>query len=189
LARKRLHRVRARHLIAATAVALILTLASTLAVEAVYLRPQVDVPRRADAVLILGGPDHERYPFGLALGREGFASTVVVSNPDGPRNRWLTNECENPPPGIVVHCFNPDPSTTKGEGRELRRLASEHGWKTVIVVTIRPHISRARYVLQSCFAGDLVMVPSPTNLSLAEWAYQYLYQTGGYARAVLEPGC
>lgn len=189
MTRKRLDRVRARYLGAAAILVLVLMLVATLVVDVVYLRPQVDAPRRADAVLILGGPDHERYPFGLALGREGFASTIVVSNPDGRRNQWLTNECDNPPPGLTVHCFKPDPSTTKGEGRELRRLASEHGWKTVIVVTIRPHISRARYVLQSCFDGDLLMVASPTNLSIAEWTYQYLYQTGGYARAVLEPGC
>lgn len=155
----------------------------------VYVSPQVDTPRRADAVLILGGPLHERYPFGLALASEGFASTVVVSNPEGRRDRWLTNQCESPPAGITLHCFAPDPGTTKGEGRELRRLASEYGWKTVIVVTIRPHVSRARFVIQSCFDGDLVMVPSPTRLSVPEWAYQFAYQTAGYVRAVFEPGC
>jgi uncharacterized SAM-binding protein YcdF (DUF218 family) len=88
-----------------------------------------------------------------------------------------------------LHCFSPDPFTTKGEGRELRRLAAQYGWTTVIVVTSVPHISRARYILEQCFDGDLIMAASPAELSFPDWAFQYLYQTAGYVRAVLQPGC
>ena len=88
-----------------------------------------------------------------------------------------------------MDCITADPPTTKGEGRELRRLAEKYNWRTVIVVTFRPHISRARFILKSCFGGDLVMVATPAHLSVAEWAYQYVYQTAGYVRAMLEPGC
>jgi hypothetical protein len=72
-----------------------------------------------------------------------------------------------PRPRLDLHCFVPDPPTTKGEGRELRRLASQYGWRTVIVVTFRPHISRARFILEHCFDGDLVMVASPERISIA----------------------
>ena len=65
-----------------------------------------------------------------------------------------------------LYCFAPDPPTTKGEGRELRRLASQHRWRTVIVVTLRPHISRARFILEKCFDGELVMVAIPIQLSV-----------------------
>jgi len=148
----------------------------------VYVRPQIDPLRHADAILVLGGTDYRRYPFGLELGVQGWAPMVVVSNPNGPKDPWLTRYCATPHPRLNLHCFIPDPPTTKGEGRELRRLAANYGWRTVIVATFRPHISRARFILERCFDGDLVMVA-------LTWAFEYLYQTTGYVRAVLEPGC
>ena len=155
----------------------------------VYVRPQIDPLRHADAILILGGPEYDRYPYGFQLGEEGWAPIVVASNPNGPRDPWLTDFCATPHRRLNLRCFVPDPPTTKGEGRELRRLATEYGWRTVIVVTFRPHISRARYILQQCFDGSLIMIASPTDLSVARWAFEYVYQTAGYVRAALEPGC
>ena len=155
----------------------------------VYVRPQIDQLRHADAILILGGGYYARYPFGLDLGSKGWAPTVVVSNPNGADDPWLTRYCATPHPGVDLRCFVPEPPTTKGEGRELRRLASQFGWRTVIVVTFRPQISRARFILERCFDGDLVMVASPAHISLLNWASEYVYQTAGYLRAALEPGC
>ena len=154
-----------------------------------YVRPQIDSLRHADAILILGGPDYERYIHGLDLGAQGWAPNVVVSNPHGADDPWLTRFCATSQTRFELHCFTPDPPTTKGEGRELRRLASQHGWRTVIVVTLRPHISRARFILEQCFDGDLVMVAIPVRLSVPIWAFQYVYQTAGYARALVQPGC
>jgi len=59
----------------------------------------------------------------------------------------------------------------------------------VIIVAFTPHISRARFILQRCFDGELIMVASPTRISLLDWASEYVYQTAGYVRAVLQPGC
>ncbi len=154
-----------------------------------YMRPQVDPLRHADAILVLGGFGKERYLYGLDLAKQGWAPNLVVSNPQGAANVWERNFCTKPPARVVVHCFVPDPQTTKGEGRELRRLASQHGWHTVIVVTFRPHVSRARFILGRCFDGDLVMQASPDHVSPARWVYEYGYQTAGYARAVSQPGC
>jgi uncharacterized SAM-binding protein YcdF (DUF218 family) len=154
-----------------------------------YVRPQMDPLRHADAILVLGGYGYGRNAFGMGLNMEGWASTVVVSNPNGPRDAWLTQYCATPHAHLNLHCFIPDPPTTKGEGRELRRLAAKYGWRTVIVVTFRPHISRARFILEHCFDGDLVMVESPADLSIPRWAFEYVYQTFGYVRAVLQPGC
>jgi uncharacterized SAM-binding protein YcdF (DUF218 family) len=155
----------------------------------VYVLPQEDHPRRADAILILGGPDYRRYGYGFNLGAEGWAPTVVVSNPNGADDPYLSKYCATPHREFTLVCFVPDPETTKGEGRELRRLAERYGWHTVIVVTIRPHISRARFILEQCFDGELVMVALPVQPSILEWAFHYVYQTAGYARAMLQPGC
>jgi uncharacterized SAM-binding protein YcdF (DUF218 family) len=154
-----------------------------------YVYPQIDQLRRADAILILSGPHHDRYPFGLELAEQGWAPNLVISNPSGAGDRWVTRVCAAPHPKFTVHCFAPDPATTKGEGRELRRLAAQYGWHTVIVVTFRPHVSRARYILEQCFDGDLVMVASPTPVSTLRWSFEFLYQSAGYARSLLQPGC
>jgi hypothetical protein len=37
-------------------------------------------------------------------------------------------------------------------------------------------------ILEQCFDGDLVMVASPAHISVPRWAFQYVYQTAGYAR-------
>jgi hypothetical protein len=34
-----------------------------------------------------------------------------------------------------------------------------------------------------------VMVASPAHISIPRWAFEYVYQTLGYVRAVLQPGC
>ena len=105
------------------------------------------------------------------------------------RDLWNRDVCATPPPRVDVHCFVPEPHTTRGEGRELSRLAAENNWHTVIVVTALPHLARARFILGRCFHGDLVMVASPDALSLKRWAYEFAYQTAGYLRAILQPGC
>lgn len=169
-------------------VCLLLSVAGVLGVP-VYVRPQIDPVRHADAILVLGGFDDLRYRFGTDLALAGWAPTLVVSNPHGASDVWESDFCVAPPPRLDVRCFVPDPQTTKGEGRELRRLAKQYGWRTVIVVTSRSHISRARFILESCFDGELIMVASPAHISVAKWASEYVYQTVGYLRAVLQPGC
>jgi hypothetical protein len=162
----------------------VLLIAAVMAGLPVYVRPQTDALRHADAILVLGGRDDDRYPFGIGLGEQGWAPIVVLSI-----DRWRTGFCATPHLHLNLRCFIADPPTTKGEAQELHRLAANYGWRTIIVITSRPHISRARFILEQCFDGNLVMVDSPAHQSAIGWAYQYIYQTAGYARAVLEPGC
>jgi len=170
-------------------VACLLVIAAGLAGLPVYVRPQIDPLRHADAVMVIGGADHRRYPFGIDLAVQGWAPNVIVSQPYGSDAPWLSRYCADRHPQFNLYCFEPDPPTTKGEGQDLRRLAAQYGWRTVIVVTFRPHISRARFILEQCFGGSLVMVASPAHLSVPRWAYQYVYQTAGYLRAVAQPNC
>lgn len=162
----------------------LLLIAAVIAGLPVYVRPQIDPLRHADAIVVLGGRDDDRYPFGIQLGEQGWAPIVVLSI-----DRWRTGLCATPHPHLTLRCFIADPATTKGEGQEVRSLAANYGWQTIIVVTFRSHISRARFILERCFDGNLIMVESPLKLSALGWAYQYVYQTAGYAREVLEPGC
>jgi uncharacterized SAM-binding protein YcdF (DUF218 family) len=162
----------------------LLLIAAAVAGLPVYVRPQIDPLRHADAILVLGGIAEDRYHFGMGLGEQGWAPTVVLSV-DQERTRF----CAKPHPRYTLRCVIADPATTRGEAQELHRMAADYGWRTVIVVTFRPHISRARFTLERCFDGNLVMVANPEHLSVLEWAHQYAYQTAGYVREVLKPGC
>ena len=82
----------------------------------VYVRPQIDRLRHADAILILGGEGESRYLVSLDLGLKGWAPNLVVSNPPGAKGVWRRDFCAAPPPRLDLHCFVPDPLTTKGGG-------------------------------------------------------------------------
>ena len=155
----------------------------------VYVFPRVDPLRRADAIFVLGGHGYERYPYALELAETGLAPHVVMSNPAGAEDIWLTDLCAHQRYSFTVQCFVPDPATTKGEAQELGELAARNHWETVIVVTFRPHISRARYIMRRCYAGNLIMAESPAEISASYWAWTYVYQTAGYLRTLTQPGC
>jgi uncharacterized SAM-binding protein YcdF (DUF218 family) len=155
----------------------------------IYVWPPVDTLKPADAVFILGGNGYSRYPFGLGLGEKGFAPVVAISNPAGPGDPWLTKQCSEGHPEFKVICFQPEPSTTAGEAQQLKRLADEYGWKSVIAVTFRPHVARAGFILEQCFDGELIMTSSPEHVPLVQWGLQFVYQTAGFVKAILKPAC
>jgi uncharacterized SAM-binding protein YcdF (DUF218 family) len=155
----------------------------------VYVTPQLDELRRADAIFVLGGSGDAAYTLGLEYALQGQASDVVFSNPNGAEAIWLTDLCSHQRYPFTVTCVEPNPPTTRGEARALERLATSRAWHSVIVLTDAPHISRARYIIQRCFDGDLMMRKSETDLSPLEWAWSYAYQTAGFIRAALQSGC
>jgi len=71
----------------------------------------------------------------------------------------------------------------------MRRLAQQHNWTSIVVVTSTYHVSRARMIFQRCFSGKLYMAAARRGIGPATWIYQYLYQTGAYIKAVLQSGC
>ncbi|MCB0932636.1 MAG: YdcF family protein [Mycobacterium sp.] len=171
----------------------------------VYVHPRTDTLRKADAIFILGGPG-DRRAYGFSLYDQGWAPNVVVSNPIGPYEpsyptMWTNSWCRSSTwgseflsngrqwPTSARYCPSPQPATTLGEARALRDLAAQHGWHTVIAVTFRPHISRARLILQRCFHGDLIMAASPADIAPAQWVYEYVYQTTGFVKALFADQC
>jgi hypothetical protein len=151
----------------------------------VYVDPAVDRPTHADAIVVLGGSEDNRDDLGLELAEDGYAPELVYSDPYGSADR-LSEICRDGRSDVAVECFLPEPGTTRGEAREIRDRAQREGWKSVVVVTSTPHISRARYIIGKCWDGDVSYVPSTTDRYVFEWAWEYVYQTAGYARAVFE---
>ncbi|KAA8890213.1 YdcF family protein [Nocardia colli] len=163
--------------------ALVVSVAVT-ALWPVYVRPRTDTPVAADAILVLGGAHDGRERLALRLAHDGLAPRVLVSNPY--EHSALINRICHGGYSFEVVCFDPSPRTTRGEGRELARMAEAGGWHRVIVVTFTPHISRARYILGKCWDGELLFVDPKPRLSVARWAYDYFYQSTGYIKAAFE---
>jgi len=154
-------------------------LLAVVALWPVYVRPRVDSPMPADAILVLGGAHDGREQLGLKLAAEGYAPRVLISNPY--EHSPMVNRICHGGYSFEVICFDPSPRTTLGEGRELARLGTD--WTRVIVVTFTPHISRARYILGTCWPGELLFVDPKPQLSPARWAWDYTYQSAGFVKA------
>ena len=157
-----------------------------------YVLPPVDpVPEHADAVLVLGPPTRARTELGRDLVEAGVADTLVISV-------WASDLAAAPgendvvacdEPDMDVICFTADPGTTQGEARTLAADARADHWDSVVVITQTPHIARARLLLGRCFDGELSMVSSGEPYTLGDWAYEYVYQTGAFAKALVAQDC
>ncbi|GAA2749623.1 YdcF family protein [Amnibacterium kyonggiense] len=150
-----------------------------------FVFPATDpAPRHADVVLVLGPPVPDRVAVAERLLAERRVDTALVSVP-GPQSQWdVTGLCAR----SDVVCFRPDPSTTRGEARELRAEAAAHGWTSAVVTTMPAHIPRARTIVGRCFGGRLSMVADAEG-PYGGIAYQYLYQTAATVKSWLLQGC
>ncbi len=151
--------------------------------------PTLNQPTNADAIVVLGPASNARVAEATRLLAAGHSHQLVISGGNERGYPHALALCLHPPAGVTVTCFDPQPGTTRGEGLEVRRLAAARSWSTIIVVTSKFHISRARLIIGRCFSGRLEMVSDQQHISAAEWAYQYGYQSAGYVKAFLHPSC
>jgi uncharacterized SAM-binding protein YcdF (DUF218 family) len=147
-----------------------------------------------DAIVVLGGEHDGRERYGVALGRKGLASTVLLSNPYRAADPVMKRMCLRRNDVVEVICARPDPLTTRGEALMTRRLARERNWHRILIVTWRYHLPRARLVFGQCLSGEDVSVAAeavPRNYVLPVWYWQYiyLYQSTGIAKALSIDRC
>lgn len=125
-------------------------------------------------MVVLSG-SKKRLPVALELMRREVAPTLVISYGLEQRNLRARRVCSTPQ-AFAVLCPKPDPFSTRGEAELIARLASEHRWSSVVVVTSRFHLLRARLLIERCYGGRLTMVGAPTeawrlpHLVAFEWA-------------------
>jgi uncharacterized SAM-binding protein YcdF (DUF218 family) len=55
------------------------------------------------------------------------------------------------------------PYSTRGEARTVVRLAGARGWRSIVVVTSRFHVTRAHMLFRRCWHGPLSMVGAPST--------------------------
>jgi len=121
-------------------------------------------PAHADVVVMLSG-SKRRLPTALSLIRRGVAPVLALSSVRRTR-QWPEADrlCHTHRyAGARVVCFEAVPFSTRGEARTVARLAQARGWRSIVVVTSRFHITRAHMLFRRCWHGPLSMVAAPST--------------------------
>ena len=140
-----------------------------------FLFPDEDSPRSADAVVVLAGGKKPRLGKALELMRENVAPVLVISDGRDPTWPEANRLCRSGGTGFRVLCFRPDPYNTRGEAEAVGRLARRRSWSSVVVVTSTFHVTRARMLFDRCVDADVEMVAAPyakrrtPKYVLSEW--------------------
>ncbi len=156
----------------------------TLAGLPLYVFPPADPVGKADLIYVIGPPQKYRVQVERELRAEGVADRSLYSVPT--HGGWSAERhpvCREE----GVDCLHPEPFTTKGEIAFLTDYAAEHDIDRTIVLTFTPHVARTRYILEKCYDGDATVVAVDQHLSLADWIYQYAYQSLSLVKAWLTP--
>ena len=121
-------------------------------------------PAHADVVVVLSG-NKRRLPAALALIRRGVAPALALSSVERTKH-WAEADrlCRTRRyAGARVVCFDATPFSTRGEARTVARLAQARGWRSIVVVTSRFHVTRAHMLFRRCWHGPLSMVGAPST--------------------------
>jgi uncharacterized SAM-binding protein YcdF (DUF218 family) len=140
-----------------------------------FVYPSLNRPSRADAIVVLGGVQGG-VARGLALSRAGYAPILAVSSGAGSCPAGAGD-------GVQVICFRPEPFTTQGEAREIRRLSARDHWRKVIVVVRRSQATRARLRVDRCYNGAILL--DAPRMPLSGWAYNIAYEWGALVKALV----
>jgi DUF218 domain len=158
--------------------ALVLFLAFAVATGELLVWPAQGMPGHVSAIVMLAGPG-DRMPVALDLAAARRAPVLVVSQ----GYEGYSGPCPAKPSGVTLICFDPDPPTTRGEAEYVARLARQYHWTSVVVVTSRPQASRARLLVERCFAGQVYTATGP--IAARSWPYQLAYGWGALLKALV----
>jgi hypothetical protein len=150
-----------------------------------FVWPQQGMPLRVDAIVMLNGPG-DRLDTTLDLAWAHRAPMIVISR--GSHYWGHDSVCAPKIPRVKVICFDPNPSTTRGEAEFAGRLARQYHWHSVVLVAVAPQDTVARLRVGRCFSGKIYVVNAP--LPASEWPYEIAYQWGSTIKALsLQRAC
>ena len=161
-------------------VAVTLVIAVSAATLRLFIWPDQGMPTHVSAIVMLDGPG-DRLTTALDLAFQHRAPFVVISR--GSPAFGHGSDCAPSIPHVKVICFDPNPSTTKGEAEFVGRLARKYHWQSVALVTITPQDSRGRLRVERCFTGPVYVVTAP--LSLSAWPYEIAYEWAATVKAYI----
>ena len=159
-----------------TAVAVVIV-AFCLITARLFVWPTRGMPAQVSAIVMLAGPG-DRLPVALQLAKEHRSLVLVVSQ----GQHGYGGPCPPKPSGVQLICFDPNPGDTRGEAEYLGRLAWRYHWNSVALVTTRAQDTRARIMVQRCFAGSVYVMTAP--LAAGNWPYQIVYEWGALFKAL-----
>ena len=147
-----------------------------------FVWPEDDHLRSPDALVVLGpGPNGERWRKAADLLRDYPGLPLVVSEPKPfGRHGQLRAWCSE---GRAT-CFRAEPFTTRGEARQVARLARRRNWRSLIVVTSRYHVVRARLLYRRCYPGRVMVVGAPPGKGRRELLSRAMHEWGGLLYAL-----
>jgi hypothetical protein len=145
-----------------------------------FVRPDQGMPAQVSAIVMLNGPG-DRLDTALGLAWQHRAPFVVISR--GSSAFGHGSNCAPPIPREKIICFDPNPSTTKGEAEFVGRLARQYRWRSLVLVTSTPQDSRGRLRVERCFAGPVYVVTVP--LPLSSWPYEIAYEWAAIVKAAV----
>jgi uncharacterized SAM-binding protein YcdF (DUF218 family) len=171
-----------RNLLIGSVVAAAIAVVATVVVNLkLFLWPSTSTLHHADAIVVFAGGNGERLNKALDLAREGYAPNLVAST--GP------DQLCNARQSFAVICFSPDPDNTRGEAEAIGRLAREHRWKRLILVTSTYHVTRARLLLDRCYAGSIEVALVPPHQGVIGVVGAIAHEWGGLIEATLDRSC
>jgi len=161
----------------------IVVITASAATARLFIWPDQGMPARVSAIVMLDSPGNS-VSAALRLEHQHRAPFLVIS-----QGTYLSGYgCPPPVPRVKLICFNPAPSSTRGEAEFVGRLARKYHWRSIAVITITPQVSRARLRMERCFPGPVYVVARP--VALASWPYEISYEWGAMIKAlVLQRGC
>jgi hypothetical protein len=144
--------------------------------------PQQAMPAHVDAIVMLNGPGN-RLDTALDLARAHRAPVIVISR--GSRSGAHGSACAPKIPGVTVICFDPNPSTTRGEEEFASHLATRYQWQSIALVAVTPQDTPARIWAGRCFSAKTYMVNAP--LPTLDWPSEIVHQWGSTIKAFFSP--
>ncbi len=119
--------------------------------------------------MVLAGGRGPRLARGLALLHRHVAPVLVISDGWSPTWPEANRLCAGRPVGGAVVCLHPEPYDTRGEAEAFARLARARGWRSVLVVSSRYHLVRARMLFDRCFDGTVYADGPSQSLAARLW--------------------
>jgi uncharacterized SAM-binding protein YcdF (DUF218 family) len=123
----------------------------------------IDEPAaHADVIVVIGDDNYyaDRATHGAELYRKGIASEIVASGRRVRPNASIADLMEHDlvergVPKEKIFVFTHDAEDTKEEAEALSRLADQHGWKSLVIVTSNYHARRTRYIFQKVLPAGI----------------------------------
>jgi hypothetical protein len=150
----------------------------------IYVFPPQEEVGTADLIYVIGPPTPARIAAERSMREEGVADLSLYSVRSGLRNGPERPDVCNEQ---AVACQRPDPFTTNGEALLLSEFAADHDVQRTVLLAATPHVARTRYIFEKCFDGEVTVVAVDQHFSLADWIYQYAYQTSAFSKAWTTP--